>query len=47
MADATADQADRYRPKAHYVRSPGPKWRAKHAEVTDRQKIITPMQQRL
>jgi hypothetical protein len=23
--------ADTYRPEAHYMRGPGPKWRAKHA----------------
>ena len=28
-----ADQPDRYRPEAHYMRGPGPKWRAKHAQV--------------
>ena len=28
-----ADRADRYRPEAHYMRGPGPKWRAKHAQV--------------
>ena len=24
----------RYRPQAHYMRGPGPKWRAKHAAVS-------------
>ena len=24
------DRSDRYRPEAHYMRGPGPKWRAKH-----------------
>jgi hypothetical protein len=33
---AMADQADRYRPEAHYMRGPGPKWRAKHAQVSIR-----------
>ena len=28
-----ADRADSYRPEAHYMRGPGPKWRAKHAQV--------------
>jgi hypothetical protein len=28
-----ADPAGRYRPEAHYMRGPGPKWRAKHAPV--------------
>jgi hypothetical protein len=31
-----ADQPDRYRPEAHYMRGPGPKWRAKHAQVSIR-----------
>ena len=25
---------DPYRPELHYMRGPGPKWRAKHAGVT-------------
>jgi hypothetical protein len=24
----------RYRPEAHYMRGPGPKWRAKYAQVS-------------
>jgi len=24
----------RYRPEAHYMRGPGPKWRAKHARIS-------------
>jgi hypothetical protein len=24
----------RYRPEAHYMRGPGPKWRAKHAPIS-------------
>src|SRR5260370_30410803 len=28
---ATIDRAGRYRPEAHYMRGPGPKWRAKNA----------------
>jgi hypothetical protein len=27
-----ADQTGRYQPEAHYMRGPGPKWRAKHAQ---------------
>jgi hypothetical protein len=27
---------DMYRPEAHYMRGPGPKWRAKHAQVSAR-----------
>lgn len=26
--------AGRYRPEAHYMRGPGPKWRAKHAPIS-------------
>jgi hypothetical protein len=25
---------DTYRPEAHYMRGPGPKWRAKHAHAS-------------
>jgi hypothetical protein len=34
---AMADQVDKYRPEAHYMRGPGPKWRAKYARVFIRQ----------
>ena len=27
---------DHYRPEAHYMRGPGPKWRARHARVSSR-----------
>jgi len=27
---------DHYRPEAHYMRGPGPKWRARHAQVSSR-----------
>ena len=27
-----ADQTGRYQPEAHYMRGPGPKWCAKHAQ---------------
>jgi hypothetical protein len=33
---ALAGEADKYRPEAHYMRGPGPKWRAKHAEAPSR-----------
>ena len=32
----SADFFDPYRPELHYMRGPGPKWRAKHQTVTDR-----------
>jgi hypothetical protein len=28
---------DPYRPELHYMRGPGPKWRAKHAPAPDRE----------
>ena len=27
--------SDRYRPELHYMRGPGPKWRAKHRDRTE------------
>ena len=33
---ALGDPADRYRPEAHYMRGPGPKWREKHARASAR-----------
>ena len=33
---AMADQADKYRPEAHYMRGPGPKWHAKRAQISVR-----------
>lgn len=32
----TSDLFDTYRPEQHYMRGPGPKWRAKHAPVAMR-----------
>jgi hypothetical protein len=32
---ALAHEAD-YRPEAHYMRGPGPKWRAKNAKISAR-----------
>lgn len=31
-----ANHPDSYRPEAHYMRGPGPKWRAKNAKVSAR-----------
>jgi hypothetical protein len=28
--------AARYRPEAYYMRGPGPKWQAKHAQIAQR-----------
>jgi hypothetical protein len=33
---AVAGQPDNYRPEAHYMRGPGPKWRAKNAKMSAR-----------
>jgi hypothetical protein len=33
---AMAEPADNYRPEAHYMRGPGPKWRAKQARISIR-----------
>jgi hypothetical protein len=30
----TKDLLDPYRPELHYMRGPGPRWRAKHAQRT-------------
>ncbi len=35
-ASTIAGPARRYRPEAHYMRGPGPKWRAKHARISGR-----------
>ena len=31
-ASIVAGPAERYRPETHYMRGPGPKWRAKHVQ---------------
>jgi hypothetical protein len=33
LPNGTAGQGENYRPEAHYMRGPGPKWRAKHAQI--------------
>jgi hypothetical protein len=32
LAEGNGDGAAKYRPEAHYMRGPGPKWRAKHGQ---------------
>jgi hypothetical protein len=32
LADGHGDGGAKYRPEAHYMRGPGPKWRAKHGQ---------------
>jgi hypothetical protein len=34
LVTAMFGQTDSYRPEAHYMRGPGPKWRAKHRQVS-------------
>jgi hypothetical protein len=34
---------DPYHPELHYMRGPGPKWRAKHAPASARQVRATPL----
>jgi hypothetical protein len=34
------DVFDQYRPKLHYMRGPGPKWRAKHARPETSQILV-------
>ena len=33
---------DSYRPELHYMRGPGPKWRAKHAPATPADTVSVP-----
>jgi hypothetical protein len=35
-ASIMAEPAERYRPESHYMRGPGPKWRAKYAQISGR-----------
>ena len=32
LSDGNGDGTAKYRPEAHYMRGPGPKWRAKHGQ---------------
>ncbi len=34
---------DPYRPEAHYMRGPGPKWRAKHAPAAPADTVSVPV----
>jgi len=34
---------DHYRPELHYMRGPGPKWRAKHAPATPADTVSVPV----
>ena len=33
LPQGTESQGENYRPEAHYMRGPGPKWRAKHTRI--------------
>ena len=38
----TSDLFNEYRPERHYMRGPGPKWRAKHAPATPADTVSVP-----
>jgi hypothetical protein len=38
----TTDLFDTYHPEQHYMRGPGPKWRAKHAPATPADTVSVP-----
>jgi hypothetical protein len=39
----TRDLSDPYRPELHYMRGPGPKWRAKHGQTRPDDVSVGPM----
>ncbi len=43
LRDLAKALLDPYRPELHYMRGPGPKWRAKHAPASARQVRATPL----
>jgi len=43
LRDVAKALLDPYRPELHYMRGPGPKWRAKHAPVAARQVRAIPL----
>ncbi len=42
LVGALRSLIDPYRPELHYMRGPGPKWRAKHAPVTPADTVSVP-----
>jgi hypothetical protein len=42
LVGALRSLVDHYRPEQHYMRGPGPKWRAKHAPVTPADTVSVP-----
>ena len=42
LVGALRSLIDPYRPELHYMRGPGPKWRAKHAPATPADTVSVP-----
>ena len=42
LVGALRSLVDHYRPEQHYMRGPGPKWRAKHAPATPADTVSMP-----
>ena len=42
LVGALRSLIDPYRPELHYMRGPGPKWRAKHAAATPADTVSVP-----
>jgi hypothetical protein len=42
LVGALRSLVDHYRPELHYMRGPGPKWRAKHAPATPADTVSVP-----
>jgi hypothetical protein len=42
LVGALRSLIDPYRPELHYMRGPGPKWRAKHAPITPADTVSVP-----
>jgi hypothetical protein len=43
LVGALRSLVDPYRPELHYMRGPGPKWRAKHAPATPADTVSVPV----
>jgi hypothetical protein len=42
LVGALRSLVDHYRPELHYMRGPGPKWRAKHTPATPADTVSVP-----
>jgi hypothetical protein len=42
LVGALRSLVDHYRPELHYMRGPGPKWRAKHVQSTPADTVSVP-----